>query len=712
MPDPGLSQFTTVFRASEPRRIKRNRQPVSCTACQKRKSRCDRRQPCAACEKRGDAPSCHFGPTASAAAANPGQNRTEVQDRLSKLEALVKQLAEEQTGARHGVHVQDGHVDVHTSRAEDAARLEYRGPTSWASVVDNIHDIQSALEAEDSDQGPESDVLDVTDILCGSSRTTMDEILQVLPSRTDVDKLISAYLNAKFMSIPFIHPGQFRRQYDKFWADPTSISMCWISILFSIMSCGIKITLVKTISLSSGPESRDASLYMNMAAKCLVTGQYLKGSPHSVEALIAHVHSRHIHGQDSDATLWTMFGTVVRMAQRHGYHREAHKVSAKISLFEAEMRRRVWFTIMSYDLLWSIQQGMPPMIHEDTCDTALPLNMADEDFDENSMKLVPRPATEPLPILAYITKYRLLHILHPVVRHALGIKRGTAADAAALGTALDKWHENVPACLKYRPIRESSFTDASHTIYHRNMLEMTYHTSRCVLMRSFLSSRGQSGIYTHALAICRESALQLIAMQVDVYSETQPGGRLYEDRFMVSSLSLFSFLIAAMILVLELHDYDQMPYVFPCASPACECCQRASQEERAHCTQVLRSTQKMWETRSDTSADAAHVKRILKAMLRCVDSPGWQSESDTLCRTTHAQEEEPEKASERNPWSDGVLPTGSHGFPEGSVGFDATLPMESFFNDVEGLDWVGPHPPGAEPMKLPEILTMTAELYR
>ena len=390
MPDPGLSQFTTVFRASESRRIKRNRQPVSCTACQKRKSRCDRRQPCAACVKRGDGPGCHFG---QAAAANPAPNRTEVQNRLSKLEALVKQLAEEQTGDRIGAHVQDGHVDVQSSRAEDAARLEYRGPTSWASVVDNIHDIQSALEAEDNDQGPESDILDVTDIVCGSSRTTMDEIVRVLPPRTDVDKLISAYLNAKFMSIPFIHPGQFRRQYDKFWADPASTSMCWISILFSIMSCGIKIALVKTISLSSGPESQDALLYMDMAAKCLVTGQYLKGSPHSVEALLTHVHSRYIHGQDSDATLWTMLGTVVRMAQRHGYHREAHKVSAKITPFETEMRRRVWFTIMSFDLLWSIQQGMPPMIHEDTCDTALPLNLADEDFDENCMRLLPRPAT-------------------------------------------------------------------------------------------------------------------------------------------------------------------------------------------------------------------------------------------------------------------------------------------------------------------------------
>ncbi|KAM3478256.1 hypothetical protein MY5147_002294 [Beauveria neobassiana] len=39
MPDPDIAQFTSVFRAGKPDRVQRNRQPVSCMACQRRKSR-------------------------------------------------------------------------------------------------------------------------------------------------------------------------------------------------------------------------------------------------------------------------------------------------------------------------------------------------------------------------------------------------------------------------------------------------------------------------------------------------------------------------------------------------------------------------------------------------------------------------------------------------------------------------------------------------
>ncbi|KGQ06844.1 hypothetical protein BBAD15_g7812 [Beauveria bassiana D1-5] len=45
MPDPDIAQFTSVFRAGKPDRVQRNRQPVSCMACQRRKSRCDKRHP-------------------------------------------------------------------------------------------------------------------------------------------------------------------------------------------------------------------------------------------------------------------------------------------------------------------------------------------------------------------------------------------------------------------------------------------------------------------------------------------------------------------------------------------------------------------------------------------------------------------------------------------------------------------------------------------
>lgn len=245
----------------------------------------------------------------------------------------------------------------------------------------------------------------------------------------------------------------------------------------------------------------------------------------------------------------------MRLAQKQGYHRKWQKVSSKLTPFDAEMRRRVWALVMAYDLVLSHQQGMPPMIPEDSYDTEPPTNVTDEDFDEDSVQITARPPNDPLPILAYITKGQLLPILRRILSQAQGIKSSSWSEVSDLGKELREWHESVPSCLRYRPIRDSSFTDPNYTVMHRIMLELTYQMSICTLYRSFYSTAmrlGDDAEHKSAIEFCRNAALRVIEMHVEVDREVQPGGRLYEDRYMVSSLALHDFLNAAMILCLEL----------------------------------------------------------------------------------------------------------------------------------------------------------------
>lgn len=563
-----MNSFTSVFRASEPRKVKRNRQALSCVSCQKRKSRCDRRQPCGACVKRGDDSCCRFGPATSP--GGPGVaagGRQEVQDRLTKLEELVRGLAERPMpgpGPKFTSLASSNEAGVASNgpaqQVDQGGVTGYAGPTSWATLVDSIRDIQSALDAaEEEMEGPEVNVAQEPDIVFGDpAPVSIDEILKALPPRQDVDRLVTAYFNSKFIAIPVLHTHQFKRRYDKFWETPESSSLLWVSTLFSIVSCAVFIVSVKGVAMSSPGVLAEPRTYSHMAVRCLVSGKYLQARPLSVEAVVMLAHSCNVQRQDSDAAIWTLYALAIRLAQRQGYHRDATKLSSRISPFEAEMRRRVWFVLESYDALFSYQQGMPPMIHEDTCDTTRPMNLADEDFDEDSIQLTPRPPLDPLPILAYSTKSKMLPLLRRMLRHALGVKPETPTGATALGQELDQWHESIPSCLKYRSIRDTSFTDPNYTIFHRIMLELMYHMSRCVLYRSFLLSGGKSEICRIALELCRESALRMLDIHFEVDREIHPGGRLHEDRFMVSSLTLHGFLIAAMIICLELNDCDDM----------------------------------------------------------------------------------------------------------------------------------------------------------
>ena len=548
-----LAAFTSVFRAGDAHRVKRNRQPVSCTACQKRKSKCDRQKPCGTCEKRGEGSSCRFGPASGSSAG-----KQEVQARLAKLEEMVKGLAGSGTGQGEG----SGNLDK--SRAEgsleptgDGADASYHGATSWAAVVESIRDIQNVLET-DGDSGPaeqQPPLAQEPDVLLGdNSPVTIQEILGNLPLRPDADKLVYTYFNAKFLAAPFIHVHHFRRRYEAFWRHPEAANFLWISIMLCILSSGAMIAKVKGIFDSSLASVAEPKIYMRMAARCLISGQYLQAKPLSVESLLMFAHSRNIQKKDSDQTIWSLFSMAVRLAQRRGYHLDAAKVSPKITPFEAEMRRRTWFMIQSSDILFSFQLGMPPMVYGEVCDADHPRNLTDDDFDENKPVPVSRPPTDPIPILCWRTKSMLCHVLRRVMRHALVVVTPPYSETMAINRDLEQYYANVPPCMRIRAIRETSFTDEGYTIMHRLILELMYRKSQCILHRRYLTVKKDDARYNGSREICRSAALKMLDLHFEFDQEIRPGGRMYEDRFMVSSLTLHDFLVAAMVTCLDLSE--------------------------------------------------------------------------------------------------------------------------------------------------------------
>ncbi|RDW58339.1 hypothetical protein BP5796_12269 [Coleophoma crateriformis] len=601
MPDRVPAPFTTVFRASETHKVKRNRPTVSCTACQKRKLRCDRRRPCGACETRGHQAACHFDP--SGHDGDGGNNRQEVLSRLSKLEEMVKGFADSSHRDR-SIPARDELADgtaamPHVSDAEDTT--VYYGSTSWAALVEGIQGIQSVLEAKPPQPFQDSDI-----VFGDLAPVSINDIDNCLPPRRETDRLISAFFNSKFVALPFLHTHHFRRRYEAFLGSPSSTNLLWVSILFSVLSIGAIICRTKDPSVAS-PTSMlvaEPQVYMAMAARCLVSGQYTQAKVHSVEAILAYAHSRNVLRKDSDPILWSLYGVAVRVAQRRGYHRNPQIARLKLTPFEAEIRRRVWFTIRSYDLFFSSQHGMPPMVHEGDCDVEIPTNLTDDDFDEDCIELPPaRPSTDPIPILAYIYKAKVLPTLHRINRRALGVRPSTAELAMELSEALDEWYKSIPPCLAYRPIKTTAFTDANHTIMHRIMLELIYLRSRGFLYCPYLiSTKGWCRERAQSMDLCREAALRIIDIHLQVDEETQPGGRLYEDRYMISSLTLNDFLNAAMFICVDLTETEDV-----------------SSHEREARINILRKSYHLWLKRCDESSDAQFACRVLQAILKRIE---------------------------------------------------------------------------------------------
>ena len=86
---------------------------------------------------------------------------------------------------------------------------------------------------------------------------------------------------------------------------------------------------------------------------------------------------------------WANAGHLVRLAQSAGFHREPTSLSTKISVFDQEMRRRLWATILELELHISINRGMPSSVSAEGWDSRAPANIDDEDFDTSSKDLPP-----------------------------------------------------------------------------------------------------------------------------------------------------------------------------------------------------------------------------------------------------------------------------------------------------------------------------------
>jgi hypothetical protein len=253
----------------------------------------------------------------------------------------------------------------------------------------------------------------------------------------------------------------------------------------------------------------------------------------------------------STAQLWLEMGTVVRLALRMGYHRDPDETTS-IPKFEGEMRRRVWLHIFQIDALASFQMGLPSMIPTEYCDTQVPRNLYDTDLYVGMEKLPrSRPYAEVTPILYGIVKSGIMRVFKKIVARTHSLATPGYDDILALDLEMKEVYERTPNILRRRNVGES-FMDSSDIILERCTLELLFLKGIVVLHRRYIRHEPQNPTFEPSRRFCLEAALEILARQADIYQATLPGGRLHEDRWMVTALTVHDFLLAAMVVCLDL----------------------------------------------------------------------------------------------------------------------------------------------------------------
>jgi hypothetical protein len=83
--------------------------------------------------------------------------------------------------------------------------------------------------------------------------------------------------------------------------------------------------------------------------------------------------------------LWTLTGLAMRIAQRMGLHRDGSTL--KLSPFDAEIRRRIWWAIMMFDGVAGEQSGLASITKPLWFDVNLPANLDDKDLSPDMPSL-------------------------------------------------------------------------------------------------------------------------------------------------------------------------------------------------------------------------------------------------------------------------------------------------------------------------------------
>ncbi|KAK7752851.1 hypothetical protein SLS62_005193 [Diatrype stigma] len=529
----------------------------------------------------------------------------------------------------------------------------YVGGAHWAAILDSIEELkgqigdgsetQIGVPSEEPSHTVLSDQNTGPQLLYGGSpKTSKEEIIASIPPRTDVDRLVSRYFNALDVTPALLHSAKFRRQYEQFWEDPEAAPIVWIGLLFLLMCLATYSLQSSTAAQPQGIEFKAwGDKYREKAIQCLILGNYTKGGPYVLEALILYLAAEALPSEDAMFCNYLLVGIIVHLALRTGYHRDSRHFP-NISPFEGEMRQRVWATVYYLDVVVSGQMGLPRMIRDQQVDTEAPRNLIDSDFDENTAVLPPsRPDTELTPILYGIAKYQVASLWKLVDNVSTDIELSPYDQVLQVDQAIRDARLGLPPPLRWTSLAES-VTDPLHVIIQRLWLETYFLKLQVVLHKRYAlpwlgaaPEREQDHYRPGSQDACVAASMRILELQHMVHEETRrPGGRFCDHSWKISCLLNQEYLLAASMLCAYVRRRQQRGHnttaaaVAPASAGPEVTAARVPDIPELQIRQLLAKSLAIWERSRMSSAECKKVVEVLTVVLRAAETGDGGGDDD------------------------------------------------------------------------------------
>lgn len=209
----------------------------------------------------------------------------------------------------------------------------------------------------------------------------------ILPSKPICDRLLEAYIAMSEGLYRVVHIPSFKAEYEAFWAQ-AGVSDAFLPRLMCMLSLGAR------FETDSRGLSHDRADGIHAPTACALARGWLDGlrgkqlvDIDTLQCQVLHLHaSRMMSSQNQES--WTQLGFIVRMAMTMGLHRDPDEFP-QVRPFYAELRRRLWYTVIDMDLHVALACNLPCAVREGEYTCRPPSNLDDDDIFPDMNKLPP-----------------------------------------------------------------------------------------------------------------------------------------------------------------------------------------------------------------------------------------------------------------------------------------------------------------------------------
>lgn len=203
----------------------------------------------------------------------------------------------------------------------------------------------------------------------------------MVPPRDIADELVQAYLRTFEPMYRIVHIPTFEKDYLHFWSNPQSASTAFI----------IQLLLVMAIGTAFYRNPSDIRTLRSSALQWIDAAQTWVSSPFFVKARVNLISiqinclllmARFTCGVSTEL-IWISAGSLLRTAMYVALHRDPRHLPG-MTVFQAELRRRLWATVLEIVVQTSIDSGGSPLISFEDFDCEAPSNIDDVQMTDDS----------------------------------------------------------------------------------------------------------------------------------------------------------------------------------------------------------------------------------------------------------------------------------------------------------------------------------------